>query len=1021
MKCLIIILIFSTSAVGQWTMSGTSVTPPPPPPGSEPWRGILDYSRAANWSNVGVQGGIPVYTRDCGTVSPAGLRAWESGKTYNLNDRIADSRGNLETVITAGTSGTTEPAWPWNSGNTTDNTVVWSMSPGGTDSANVTNAIIACDNGSGVGGVVNLAAGHFYFTAGIVFNKGFGYPLTSANPAMTGPVSNVRLKGQGPMQTYLHFPRVGPCSGEICIQASWAGPSRYAAGGGYSAAAYPGGGANWLGGSTLGTYTKGDTTLMVGPWTPTEPDQGDVVFLDQNNDSFGICPATPPSPAYNCTIAGATEVGTTVTIVTSVPHGYHVGQCVGIGDVGGRFNGANVGYNTAANPDKTTICDDPSGSGLNPGMPSWWRITAVGCIVSSAFVDQSSCAANPLVAFQYTAGVSGLAPNGGGQTTTDTGGTWLSTVNGATMVMTGDTTESARLCPETINTPAGPSGNSACLPGEISFRSSFEAKVILQKTPGGQGSCPVQAYMCYTVDSPLYSNNWRSSQHPGAWWTGKKDNGDGVEGFTLLIEHDPGSGSMGGIRFTNAWNGWVRNVRGIEINRNLVWNLQAGRISILDNYVGGTKGGSSTAYVFEDAGSADVLVMNNICQHTVSCLMTKSTQGTVRAYNYMIDSGATQTPDQMALMITMNHLGAFYNLFEGNNSPGLGTDNLHGTGGVSTAFRSRLVAQDLPEKYNNRNSVMSQSFNRGLSFVANVMGLAGVQNRYIEDRASTAGTAVDRTVFQVGRWRMGTGAYGNDPLAVSSMLRWGNYDSATGTTRWCGTGTEGANCSCGSLVVGGANMLCRVESEIPAAFTFLSANAIPGDHTLPTSFFLSAQPYFWTTTWGTPGWPAIGPDVDATGSPLDTTCAVTPNVVGTGPGTFTQCDGVAHHAYQIPAQICYNNLPVDPQFQLRDPQNQNPFFTVTGASHNGVTGAAAEVTLTVNNNLNTASPFTITVQVSGIIPSGYNGTYLLHAATPTTLTYWLATNPGPYQSGGTVSTPNYKQFDAHMCYPNLPY
>ena len=87
-------------------------------------------------------------------------------------------------------------------------------------------------------------------------------------------------------------------------------------------------------------------------------------------------------------------------------------------------------------------------------------------------------------------------------------------------------------------------------------------------------------------------------------------------------------------------------------------------------------------------------------------------------------------------------------------------------------------------------------------------------------------------------------------------MRWGNYDTVTGAARWD-------------------------ASEVPSGINPYG-NPEPASHLLPSSFFLSARPTWWRTRWGTPPWPAIGPDV--TGGP--------------GPGA---------HAYAIPAQICYEN------------------------------------------------------------------------------------------------------------------
>jgi len=44
-----------------------------------------------------------------------------------------------------------------------------------------------------------------------------------------------------------------------------------------------------------------------------------------------------------------------------------------------------------------------------------------------------------------------------------------------------------------------------------------------------------------------------------------------------------------------------------------------------------------------------------------------------------------------------------------------------------------------------------------------------------------------------------------------------------------------------------------------------------------------------------------------------------------------------------------------------------------------------------------------TITVTGVSPSGYNGTFTVASSTATSVTYDLASNPGPYASGGTVA------------------
>jgi hypothetical protein len=140
----------------------------------------------------------------------------------------------------------------------------------------------------------------------------------------------------------------------------------------------------------------------------------------------------------------------------------------------------------------------------------------------------------------------------------------------------------------------------------------------------------------------------------------------------------------------------------------------------------------------------------------------------------------------------------------------------------------------------------------------------------------------------------------------------------------------------------------------------------------------------------TPPWPAIGPDVTD----------------GTAP------DGVGGHSYSIPPQLCYQSTPIDPAYQQT--------YKVSGASWSSGTA-----TLTTSANTVTVDD---TIVVSGISPSGYNGTWQVSASTSTTVRFLMPTNPGNYVSGGgTVAWPNILLFNAANCYayyqsslPNAP-
>ncbi len=177
-------------------------------------------------------------------------------------------------------------------------------------------------------------------------------------------------------------------------------------------------------------------------------------------------------------------------------------------------------------------------------------------------------------------------------------------------------------------------------------------------------------------------------------------------------------------------------------------------------------------------------------------------------------------------------------------------------------------------------------------------------------------------------------------------------------------------------------------------------NPVPGNTTLPCSFFLAgyasttctAHPSggtgfnFWKvcTSWttfptscattSTPPFPAAGPDV--TGGPY-----------------------IAGHAYDIPASIAWQKLPIDTTYQTS--------YSVTGSSWSG-----GIETLTVSglpNVTHLMGPF----QISGGACSTGTGEALMTASNSATISYALAANPGSC-AGGTFKFPDIRQFDERV-------
>ena len=127
------------------------------------WSGILDPSRATDWTVTGVTGGIPNRTTICSTINPMG------------------------------SAGAPASALP------------------------ISNALRSCHNSGG--GVVQLAAGTFYLSDSISFSLS-----TNLQPNTGNSVQNVTLRGAGPDQTILIFSGQGNAwcnqGGLICVSSA---------------------------------------------------------------------------------------------------------------------------------------------------------------------------------------------------------------------------------------------------------------------------------------------------------------------------------------------------------------------------------------------------------------------------------------------------------------------------------------------------------------------------------------------------------------------------------------------------------------------------------------------------------------------------------------------------------------------------------------------------------------------------------------------------------------------------------
>jgi hypothetical protein len=352
-----------------------------------------------------------------------------------------------------------------------------------------------------------------------------------------------------------------------------------------------------------------------------------------------------------------------------------------------------------------------------------------------------------------------------------------------------------------------------------------------------------------TIAQPLYMPNWRASQNPKARWAGYRPGSNmGLENLSVDISAigNP-TGQNTTISLLGCTNCWIKGVRTIGADR-----------SFLNIYM--------ACYGIETYGaSGDLLIENNIVQHnTAPFNVNDGGANIVFGYNFTIDN--MRAPDNLQSSSFWIHSpGTGMVLYEGNSALGFTHDNWYGTTNFITFFRNHFYGDiyNNPVKTSHTSPMLFAAFSRFYNCVGNVLGRSGYYTTY--EPSGTIGED-SRNIWCFGfSFAYNPGKEVTDVKTKTTLFRWGNYETVTGTVRF-------------------------EPGEVPSALPQF-ANPVPATPTLPKSFYLSRKPGFF----GNMVWPPVGPDV-------------------TGGDVL----GYAGHAYKIPARLCWENSPIDAAFGSRN-------------------------------------------------------------------------------------------------------
>lgn len=331
--------------------------------------------------------------------------------------------------------------------------------------------------------------------------------------------------------------------------------------------------------------------------------------------------------------------------------------------------------------------------------------------------------------------------------------------------------------------------------------------------------------------------------------------GVGVEDLTV----DAANITNAPLYLSQAWGCWFKGVEVTNSDNRQIWLNAALNSEVRQCLTHNTRsGGPNHQGINLYADCCWNLVEDNICYnggYPNICIgdWKGGCQGNVIAYNYCDASNSGTNFSGIDINFSHGPHNSL-NLVEGNIVNTITSDGYFGSTSHNTVFRNWVKAEpSSPSSASIVRGISIQHYNSYYNIVGNVLGSSkfpvGAFGLYSID---TSGYSPNiRVIYQLGYPYMqntnysgrietnippdytgepyhDTGSSSFDPNVENTMLRWGNYDYVTKTTRW-------------------------EESEVPEDVP------VPTTHTLPPSLYLDSKPEWWGDELP---WPAIGPDLD---------------------------------------------------------------------------------------------------------------------------------------------------------------
>ena len=287
-----------------------------------------------------------------------------------------------------------------------------------------------------------------------------------------------------------------------------------------------------------------------------------------------------------------------------------------------------------------------------------------------------------------------------------------------------------------------------------------------------------------TIDLPLCSTNWDSSQTPMCFIQSQITRTNIVlSGFQM--SNTVNTADVYNFRFGNACDILIDNVwssysgGGISSRGSRhVTTLHVSRLEVINSYFEGSIAGGVESYGLAPYNCTGYYFVNNIFKDVTGIFKPTCSGYGVFAFNYA--TNIVWNPQAVWLQACIGTHGThnYGLLIEGNIAPSLRMDNIHGSASHCVIYRNRLAGYETDARTDNAIALACQASNKCMVIVGNVLGKT---NWHTVDRNifPTAMTSSIKVVEEYGYTNVGYSTVQGDADTFNTAIITHNQISQT--------------------------------------------------------------------------------------------------------------------------------------------------------------------------------------------------------------------------------------------------